>query len=148
MGSTDKLRQLGLAVFAAGLATAFAPPQATAQTSAKDVSAKTGEAWDTLKSYTVDRKNEAVTYGRKLMSDTDREIKALEQEAAKASGELKAEYQQQVRAVKAKSAKAVRQLDALGRATGEAWDGAKEGFAEAYQDLRDTFSKAAAKVKN
>jgi len=148
MDSTAKLRQLGLAVFAAGLATAFAPPHAGAQTTAKDVSAKTGEAWDTLKAYTVDKKNDAQAYGRKLVSDTNQEIKALEREAGKASGEVKAEYQREVKVVKAKSTKAVKQLDAMGKASGEAWGEAKDGFADAYRDLREAYSKAKAKIKN
>lgn len=148
MDSTAKLRQLSLAVFAAGLATAFAPPHAAAQTTAKDVAAKTAEAWNTLKAYTVDKKNDAQAYGRKLVSDTNQEIKALEREAAKASGEVKAEYQREIKVVKAKSTKAVKQLDAMGKASGEAWDGAKDGFADAYRDLRESFSKAKAKIKS
>ena len=148
MDTTTRLRQLGLAVFAAGLATAFAPPYAAAQTSAKDVSAKTGEAWDTMKAYTADKKDEAQAYGRKLVSDANQEIKALEREAAKASGEVKAEYRREIKVVKAKSSKAVKQLDAMGKATGDAWDTTKDGFADAYRELRVALGKATAKVKN
>ena len=50
------------------LAAALSLP-ALAQTTAKDVSKKTGEAVDTLKSYTVDKKNDAVAYGKKMLRD-------------------------------------------------------------------------------
>ena len=120
---------------------------AIAQTTAKDVSKKTGEAVDTLKSYTVDKKNDAVAYGKKLLSAADRDIKKLERAAAKASGDTKAQLQEEVKGLKADRAAVSKKLDEMGKASGEAWDGTKNAFADAYKDLREGVGKAAKKLK-
>ncbi|MGH8724810.1 MAG: hypothetical protein ACREU1_08110 [Burkholderiales bacterium] len=141
------MRLLGLNIITVVLAAVLGQPPALAQTTAKDVSKKTAEAWDTLKSYTVDKKNDAVGYGRKLVRDTDRKIKELEGKAAKASGEVKAQYDREIKDLKARRAKASKKLDEMGKATGAAWDSAKDGFADAYRELHEAYDKAAAKFK-
>jgi hypothetical protein len=125
----------------------LAPAFAVAQTTTKDVSKKAGEAWDTVKSYTLDRKKDAVAFGKKLVRDTDREIKELDRKAAKASGEAKAQFQSDMRELKAKRRQASKKLDEMGKATGAAWDEAKNGFADAYKDLRDSTDRAVKKLK-
>ena len=127
------------------LAASLGLPQAAAQTTAKDVAKKTGEAWDTVKAYTVDKKKEAQDYGRKLVRDTDRQIDALEAKAAKATGEAKAAYEREIRDLKASRAQAAKKLDEMGKASGAAWNDAKNGFADAYKDLRRAVSKAASR---
>jgi hypothetical protein len=130
-----------IALLGAGSATAIA------ETTTKDISKKTGEAWDTVKSYTVEKKDEAVAYGRKLVRQTDREIASLEKKAAKASGEAKAQFQSDVKELKAKRAEASKKLDEMGKASSGAWDEAKNGFADAYKDLQDSYHKAVKKLK-
>jgi outer membrane murein-binding lipoprotein Lpp len=126
----------------------LAPGQpAVAQTTASDISKKTAEAWNTVKSYTVEKKNDAVAYGRKLVRGTDRQIKSLERRAAKASGEAKTQLDSDVQELKAKRAAASRKLDEMGKATGAAWDEAKNGFADAYKDLQDSADRAVKKLK-
>ena len=72
---------VALSLHGAGLAqTAPAPaspapaPTAPAPT-AKDVKDRTAEAWEALKGYTHASKNDAVAYGKKLIKQTDAEIK-------------------------------------------------------------------------
>jgi hypothetical protein len=125
----------------------IAPAFALAQTTTKDVSKKAGEAWDTVKSYTVDRKKDAVAFGKKLVRDTDREIKELDRKAAKASGEAKAQFQSDVKELKMKRAEASKKLDQMGKASDAAWEDAKNGFADAYKDLHDSYDKAVKKLK-
>ena len=129
-------------LFAAALSQA-----AMAETTAKDVSKKTGETWDTVKSYTIEKKDEAVAYGKKLVHQTDREIKALDRKAAKTSGEAKAQLQSDVKEIKAKRKEASKKLDEMGKATSAAWNDARDGFADAYKDLRDSTDKAVKKLK-
>ena len=127
---------------------ALAPGQpAVAQTTAKDVSKKTAEAWDAVKAYTVDKQKDAVAYGRKLVRETDAKIDALEREAAKASGEVKAQRDRDIKELKAKRAQAAKKLDEMGKATASAWDSAKDGFADAYKDLHQAYDKAVKKLK-
>ena len=126
---------------------AFVPALALAQTTTKDVSKKTEEAWDDVKSYTVDRKNDAVALGKKLVRDTDREIKELDRKAAKASDEAKAQIRSDMKVLRAKRAAAAKKLDEMGKASAEAWDNAKNGFADAYRDLHQAYSRAVEKLK-
>jgi hypothetical protein len=109
--------------------------------------AAAADAWDNVKSYTVEKKDEAVAYGRKLVRQTDREIKDLDRKASKASDEAKAQFQSDVKDLKVKRREASKKLDAMGKATASAWDEAKNGFADAYKDLQDSYEKAVKKLK-
>jgi hypothetical protein len=109
--------------------------------------AHAADDWEKVKSYTVEKKNEAMAYGRKLVRETDREIGSLEKKAAKSSGEAKAQFQSDIRELKAKRAAASKKLDEMGKASGAAWDEAKNGFADAYKDLHDSYNKAVKKLK-
>jgi len=140
------LKLLNLNVLAILLAVAYAQP-AVAETTTKDVSKKAGEAWETVKSYSVDRKKDAVAYGRKLVRSTDREIKELDRKAAKASDEAKAQLRSDMNELRAKRAEASKKLDEMGKASAGAWDEAKNGFADAYKDLQDSYHKAVKKLK-
>ena len=134
--------RFGSTLVAAGLAMALGQPPAFAQATSKDVSNKTAEAVHTLKSYSVEKKNEAVQYGHSLMKDADHDLKTLERAASKASAETKAQYKQEVKKLKASRKTAAQKLDKMGKASGDAWDDAKNAFADAYKDLRDGFEKA------
>ena len=102
---------------------------------------------DTLKSYSVEKKNEAVAYGKKLINAADRDIKKLERSAAKASDDTKAQFAQDAKDLKATRDAAKQKLDDMGKASGEAWDGTKTAFADAYKDLRDGVANASKKLK-
>ena len=138
---------IALSVSGPVLAQTSSPPPPASPTT-KDVKDKTAEAWETLKGYTHARKNEAVAYGKKLISQTDAEIKQLQAKASKASGDARAEYNKQVKALKAKQTEASKQLKAMGKATAASWDSAKQGFHEAYQDLQHAYERAAAQWKS
>jgi len=137
-------------VLRAGILTALlaaVPAMVIAETTSQDVSKKTDDAWKTVKSYTVEKKDEAVAYGRKLVRQTDREIKQLDKKASKASDEAKAQFQSDVKELKAKRSEASRKLDEMGKATSAAWDEAKDGFADAWKDLQGSYEKAVKKLK-
>ena len=108
---------------------------------------RTGEATDKIKSYTVEKKNDAVAYAKKLVSDLDAKIKELEAQVARDTSAAKADGERQLKELKALRANAARKLDELGRASGESWDRVKHGFADAYKDLAQAFDKAAASFR-
>ena len=109
--------------------------------------AMAAETWDNVKTYTVEKKDEAVTYGKKLVREADQQIDGLEKGAAKASNEVKAQYQKEMKELRAKRAQAATKLDQMGKASAAAWDEAKNGFADAYKDLHQAYDRAAAKLK-
>ena len=122
-------------ILAASLVVVFAQP------------AMAADDWEKIKSYSVEKKDEAVAYGRKLVRQTDREIKELDRKASKASGEAKQQFQSDAKELKAKRKEASKKLDEMGKATSAAWDEAKNGFADAYRDLHDSYEKAVKKLR-
>ena len=109
--------------------------------------AMAADTLDDIKSYSVEKKNEAVAYGRKLVRETDRELKELDRKASRSSDEAKAQFKSDMKELRAKRAQASKKLDEMGKASGDAWDQAKNGFAEAYKDLQDSYHKAVKKLQ-
>ena len=91
--------KLLLSITAAVLAAALSAPLAFAQpASKKSIAEQTpAETWEELKAYTLEKKKNAVAFGRKLVNSADRDIKHLESEGSKASGEAKEEYRKELR---------------------------------------------------
>jgi len=137
---------LGILAIVLGAFLTHAAP-AVGQTSGKDATQKVGEAADAIKAYTVDKKNEAVVYAKKLMSDLDAKIKDLEAQVARDTSAAKADGQRQLKELKATRDKTAKRADELGRASAESWDSVKHGFADAYKDLNKAYEAAVAKLR-
>jgi len=114
-------------------------------TSAEDVQKEMHDAWESFKSYMVDQKHKAVDHGKDLLQKADAEIELLEDKAAKASDDTKAEYQKEIKSLKQKRANAAKKLDELENASADSWDATKEGFVNAYKDLYDAYREAVEK---
>jgi uncharacterized protein YukE len=137
-----------LLTVAAVLLLAIPQPHMTmAGTTSEDVTQKTHEALETLKAYMVEKKSDAVAYGKTLLAKMDAEIEELQNKAAGATGDAKAAYQEAIEDLKQKRAEAAKKLDALGHASAESWDDAKAGFSEAYKALYEAYRKALANFK-
>ena len=121
------------------------PIAVIAQSTSENVHKETTEAWDAIKAYMVDKKHEAFAHGKELLHKADARIEELEGEAAKASGDTKAQYQKEIKDLKKKRANAAKKLDELEKSSASTWDSAKHGFAEAYKDLLDAYHEAAKK---
>jgi arylsulfatase A-like enzyme len=137
------LRILALAV---GVITLL-PVAAVGQTTTQDVTKKATAAWEAMKDYTVERKNDAVAYGKKLMSDFDGKYLELEKKAASATGEAKTKSEQQLKALKDKRAQAAKKLDELGKASGQTWDKVRNDFTDAYRELSEQYDKLVAALR-
>jgi hypothetical protein len=94
-----------------------------------------------VKTFSVEKKQAAVEYGKSLVHETDEKIKDLEAQAAKSSGEAKAAQDRSIKELKEKRADAATKLDEMKEASGTAWDATKQGFADAYKDLSQTFNR-------
>jgi peptidoglycan hydrolase CwlO-like protein len=105
------------------------------------------EAWQAFKAYLIDQKHEAIAHGKELLQKADTRIEELESEAAKASGDTKTRYQQEIKNLKEKRANAAKKLDELEDASADAWDSTKEGFVKAYRALYDAWHEAVEKFK-
>lgn len=133
---------LAVLAFTFGAMATSAGP-ARAQTG-RDVKEKAVETVDAIKDYSVAKKNEAVSYAQKLSRKADADIKKLQTKTAKATGEAQAKSQEQLAELKKKRSAAAKKLSELGKATASSWDTAKQGFVDAFKDLRDSLDKATA----
>jgi DNA-binding ferritin-like protein len=122
-------------------------PVLAQQTTAEDVGQKMAETGESIRDYTVDKKDEAVALAKKLGSDIDAKIKELEAQASKQAGEAKAKSERMIKDLKAKRAKVSAKLNNLSKATKASWDETKKGFADAYRDLAMSYDKAVATFK-
>jgi len=121
-------------------------PVSAAQTTSADVSKKTEDAWDTLKAYTVEKKQEAVDYGHTLLKDADSKISDLKHKSAEASAEGKAQYNKALNELKPARERAGAKLEEMKAATKSTWETTKQGFAKAYKDLQQAYNKAVEKL--
>lgn len=104
-------------------------------------------AWEKIKAFTHESKAEAVAEGRKLIAASDKQMAELKREIAKSSGETKKAHQQNMKELQAKRKVAKTNLGKMQKAGARTWDATKEGFSNAYQDLHDSYDKAAANAK-
>ena len=140
-------RRIDMRALAAGLCAvliAAAPGAAQTSTGTTDKSASTT---DKMSSYSVEKKKEAVAYGKKMMSDFDKSIKTLESQISKDTSATKADAQRQLKDLKAQRAETGKKLDDLGRASAQSWESTKQGFANAYKDLQQSYDKTVAGLK-
>jgi leucyl aminopeptidase (aminopeptidase T) len=127
---------------------AIPQPRVTiAGTSSEDVAKKTEEALEAFKNYLIEKKKEALEHGKALLKKTDEEIEVLEAKAAKASGEAKTAYDEEIKSLKQKRDKAGKKFDELENASKDSWEAAKQGFAEAYEALYEAYKEALTKFK-
>jgi hypothetical protein len=138
-------RRIAIGILAGALAVVLHEP--TSAQTAKDVQKKTTDAWEAFKEYSHAKKNEAVAYGKKLMREADAKIRQLEGKASKASGDAKVTYEKAIKDLKAKRAEAGKKLDEMGKASASSWEAVKQGFADAYKDLHQSYEKAIAQFK-
>jgi hypothetical protein len=139
MTRRDSLGMLAIGLCAILTSAAPAVGQTSTQTS--------GDTTDKIKSYSVEKKNEAVAYGKKVMSELDVKIKDLEGQISRDKSAAKADAQRELKELKAKRAETSKKLNDLGRATAQSWDATKQGFADAYKDLQQAYDKAVASLK-
>ena len=126
------------AVMALGSATVLAASHAAGEKNS---------TWEDVKSWTHEKKNDAVAAGKKMIAATDKKMEELQAQAKKAGTETSAAHQQNMMDLQAKKAAAAAQLEKLEKAGTTAWTGTRDAFAAAYKDLTDSHDKAAGAKK-
>ena len=106
-----------------------------------------------VKSYSVDKKNEAVAYSKKLVKDFDVKIKDLETQISKDTSAAAADAKRQGKDIKeladlkAARAKASKSADEMSKASKDSWADAQKAFQDSYKDLQKSYDAAVAKLK-
>src|SRR5262245_54455805 len=105
---------------------------------------------DSIKSYSVDKKNEAVAYSKKLVSDFDTKIKELETQISKDTSAAGADAKRQMKEMtdlKAARAQAAKSADEMSKASKESWASTQKAFHDSYKDLQKAYDAAVAKAR-
>lgn len=144
-------RRTSHGILAVALSLILAHVAALAQTSTTGGAKKPADSSaDTIKGYTVEKKNEAVAHGKKLMSDVDVKIKSLESQISRDTSAAGADMKRQMnelKDLKAVQAQTAKKLDEMGKASSQSWNDAKQAFADSYKDLSKAYDDAVAKVR-
>ena len=141
------LRFLSLSSLAVALAAGCSQQDRTNASTAvqdayQDTKAAVSNAWDDVRDYSYDKKNDFTTSARAMSSRMESEISQLRANysEANASASRKAAMNQ----LKNDEADYKAKLDALGNATADTWDAAKQNVIAAWDKLQASYHKARA----
>jgi hypothetical protein len=101
--------------------------------------------WEDVKTWTHEKKNDAVAAGKKMIAATDKKIEEMQAQARKSGSDTSEAHKKNMQDLQAKKAAAAAQLDKMEKAGATAWTGTRDAFAAAYKDLTESSDKAAAK---
>ena len=114
----------------------------SAETDSRSAKEDVMQIWNDIKTFSIERKNDAVEAGHRFMDEVDERIDALEAKASEMKADASADWQKDMRRVREMRAAAAEKLDRLADGSAETWKNVKEGFGDALGDLADTLDKA------
>lgn len=119
-----------------------ADANATAKEAYSDTKSVMSNAWDNVKTFSFDRRDEFTANAKALSARMEAQVSELRAEysEAKASASRKAAMEE----LKNSEADYKDKLDALGNATASTWDSAKQNVIAAWDRMQAAFQKARA----
>jgi hypothetical protein len=112
---------------------------------ASHLASEKASTWEDVKSWTHDKKNDAVAAGKKMIAASDKKIEEAQAQAKKAGTDTSEAHKKNMAELQAKKAAAAAELAKLEKAGATAWTGTRDAFAAAYKDLTESSDKAAKK---
>ena len=134
------------AILAATLSAVLALGSVTALAASHAAGEKTS-TWEDVKTWTHEKKNDAVAAGKKMIAATDKKMDEAQAQAKKAGTDTSEAHKQNMKDLQAKKAAAAAQLDKMEKAGATAWTGTRDAFAAAYKDLTESSDKASGAKK-
>lgn len=104
-------------------------------------------AWEKIKTFAHDKKEDAVAEGKKLLAATDKKIESMKTDVSKANADTRKAHEKNMEELRAKRKAAAAELERLEKSAANTWDATKTGFSNAYKDLHESVEKAAAANK-
>jgi hypothetical protein len=145
---TDKmcfaLRLLVLAMF--GISSLGYAGTAREATTVKEIKQETGDLLESLKSYTVEQRDEAIRKSAAAMENLDKRIETMAEsidqnwDALDQAGQKKARAA--MRELRRERTLVAEWYGSLKNGSAEAWEFMKEGFSDAYRSLQKSWEKA------
>ncbi len=103
--------------------------------------------WERIKGYAHTEKDAAVADGKKVLEEIDAKIEDMKKQASQAKDGTQQAYERSLADLKVKRDQAQKHMEQMQKAGGEAWHASRDGFANAYDSLQQSFEKASAAVK-
>jgi len=112
----------------------------------KDVKQETMEAIEAIKTYTVDKKNEAVKEVKVVLEDLDTRIERMQSRIEKKWDQMdqtsRDKARETMQALRKKRNELSEWYGGLKHSSADAWDHVKKGFVDGYESLASAFDKA------
>lgn len=102
----------------------------------------TADAWNDLKTYTADRKDEFANGMERQIQRLDTQIQEMRQSSSRLTGASKERYDDALDNIDDKREDLVEKLDDIGDATAENWNDFKGEVAEAWEALKKSVADA------
>jgi len=119
---------------------------ATDKPAMQDVKKEMAETAETIKHYSADQRDEALSKAKAVMDDLDAKIDKLRSSIHKQWGSMDKAARHKAQAaldsLKQQRKEMAESYNALQQSTAGAWEHVKKGFADSYTDLHDAWQKA------
>jgi hypothetical protein len=122
------------------------PVSDDSRTKAEDVEKEVDEAAEAIRSYTVERRNEAVARTSEAMAETDRRIDRLQDQTNERWSRMNEATRQRSQAamadIRRRRGDAAEWVGGMRHSSTEAWSEVRAGFVKSYRDLAEAVRKA------
>jgi len=115
--------------------------------SGKKVSKELGEAFDAMKQYGFEKKEQFVAWAEERTKELDQKIDTLKDKMDKAGAKANKDWQKTLEDLKIERQKVAKDLDSLKKSSKGAWEDLKWGFSAAYSKMEQAYDKAAEHFK-
>jgi hypothetical protein len=140
----SSLRLCSAVVASFGLSGCSQPPveHTVRKVTAEDVRRDTDKAVDTATKAATQAKEDFEMRLKTGLADMDAEIARLDEKGRTLKDEARTRWNEKLADLKAKQEAARKQLDELGKSTGEAWGRLEKGVQSAWDDVQKSFQEA------
>ena len=115
--------------------------------SGKKVSKELGEAFDAMKQYGFEKKEQFVAWAEERTKELDQKIDVLKEKMDKAGEKANKDWQKTLKDLKTERQKVAKDLNSLKKSGQGAWEDMKWGFSAAYSKMEQAYDKAAERFK-
>lgn len=138
-----------LSLFLVACANESSPPPVPGETqvTGDDVKQKVGEAMDSAKEFTKQKRDEYAKQIDQQLKDLDGKIAELETKGAKLKDDAKVKWNEQLEDLKSKRGKVSEKVKEFNESSAEAWEGLKKDLDIAWGNLKEAYDKTAEEVK-
>ncbi|MFO7667807.1 MAG: hypothetical protein R6V76_14390 [Desulfobacterales bacterium] len=129
-----------------GIASLSHAKMSNGNTSIKEVKKETQDLLQTLKAYTIDKRDEAVHKTKAALDNLDKRIEELEARVDESWSKMDKTAREKARAnlkaLRKQRTKVAEWYGSLKNSTGDAWEHMKKEFSDAYKALNDVWEKS------